>query len=805
LVTAYHVARACLFDLVDPDDPCFDKVEFVGTRRIGGKLYLDNGIDKSSARVRYRDMRRWPDNRPGNTDRQIRLKKQTAFGNSNEIPTDKYICYMPPQFWTKVGLKAMSMHRPVVGECISVTGYVAKQGRVMTARGAVRSVDSEEMTYVASTLPGWSGTPVSNRGAVYAVHSNARSAGPGSCNVGKLIGNLSPYILDRSESDIDYMVERGTIMMGGKEISLETEDYYLSGTKERAVYGIFADSTRVYLNDIDALASECAEKWGVDETEALDILEEYASGRMSRKRLNRHTSNRMENSTGLIVPEVPKTRRKRRKSIGKSSNPDVKSKIDGLPFSKVSQLSSLPVRPVENRNNLTEQQLERARALGYDEKAFSQPVLTVKTEETSFLNAYHKIQESKYKFHKQVVPTVLKMLKQYRFVPLSLEQMKDTKRLQRLLDTRVKGDSSPGRWYKTQGYSNNADLLRARPDFVKEVVENWDNSRELRYFNKDEPHKIIKIREGKLRGIYSFSLDKLVQDNSIFEPLLNQLEKPENFMATPLLFSWSHQAGGNAALLANNLKFDPNNQVVVSSDKKAHDTYVTGTSVEIIIKIIEGLAVHSDTELLAQWRKEARKSLDSAFGLSQIALSNGDVYRQNVKGFVKSGYLLTWFVNSLNQLIDHVEVLLRMGVPASEIVPNRKYKMLSFGDDAANVFPKTFPFQDYREKVNSITPIGDWQVHSESLDGFEFCSNVLVKVPGGWGMKPVRFTKHVMNYNVMDPKSRIQAVMSYLREYCYDEPRFNFWLSLFIDLEGDVSQVEDIQTYRNMREGLEIN
>jgi hypothetical protein len=832
LVTAYHVARAGLFDPTDPDHECFGSVEFVGTKRVGGKLYLDVGVDSNAKRIRYRDLKRWNDNRPDHTDKLRRLKEHTSFGNCNEIPTDKYICYMPPQFWSRMGLRTMSFQRPVVGECISVSGYSTSNARVMSAHGDVMSINEEEISYACTTHPGWSGSPVCNRGSVYAVHSCAKSTGKSGVNIGRTLWNILPYLARVEESELDFDVDTGTLMIGGRQLSLDAEDYWLSGTKERAVYGTFPDGKQVYLNDMDNLAVECAERWGIDELEATEILEEYCAGRMNRKRLNRHTGNQFENApvdiepvkkvkkvtssqrtaTGKDLPAVvaeKKTKKKKRKNNKQkmkepAETPETsvdEEAVETPAFVKIGSSRPIPVVPVSKQSNLTSEEIALAKENGYDAKAFQQPTLNAKNEEKSFVEAFKGLKESRHKYHKRCAAVVLAMIKKFKFV--INPDLRDPGRIKQIIDTRLKGKSSPGRWYKLQGYNTNSDLLAARPDFHEEVIQNWDVRRHLRYFNKNEPHKESKIKNGLLRGIYSCSVDELVRDNSIFNELLSKLEDEKNFLQTPMFFAWSHQAAGNAQALADYLDFDPNCEVAVSSDKARHDVHVTGTSVDMIVEIIRNLGVSPNEEIQRIWREEAERSIRSVFENCEVALSNGDIYRQSIKGIVKSGKLLTWFINTLNQLIDHVEALLTMGVPEKDIIENDLYRVAIFGDDAANIFPKNFDRNRYREIIHSITPIGDWHEHANSLEGFEFCSNVFVKIDGKWGMKPVRFTKHVMNYHVMDPKDRKQALQSYLRDYCYDIKRWNFWLQLYINAGYDVSDVSTPQEYRLAREGYE--
>jgi hypothetical protein len=255
-------------------------------------------------------------------------------------------------------------------------------------------------------------------------------------------------------------------------------------------------------------------------------------------------------------------------------------------------------------------------------------------------------------------------------------------------------------------------------------------------------------------------------------------------MKTPVLAGWSHMRAGNVRYLVKKMNMDFGKSVLASGDKKTHDINFNGTSAIISKEVLLELACPT-TDIALQWMQDANISLDSAFEGCSVVLSNGETYVQTRYGYMKSGVFVTFILNSFNQLITHIDVMYQMGANECEIMSD-EYKCVFFGDDSLNKFPIGFDVERYRKLVHDITPIGDWHVH-DSWEGVEFCSNHIVKHEGDYGMIPVRFTKHIMNLNVMDPKSIPDALLSYMREYCFDEKKFQYFADMYLNRNYDLS------------------
>jgi len=367
---------------------------------------------------------------------------------------------------------------------------------------------------------------------------------------------------------------------------------------------------------------------------------------------------------------------------------------------------------------------------------------------------------------------------------------------------------SPGRKYKDRDYTTVGQVLQNCEDFPKTVLDDWNHNKPLMYFNKVEPHKANKVAHGLLRPIWGADIRDTVRNHAIFENML--ISFSENFMASPIMYAWSSSTPGNINLLAKYLNLK-DGEFVASSDKENWDSNFNGNLMKISVEVMLDLAVahkkDKTKEFYKQWREDAQMACDQVFSSSETVLSDGNSYVQLIYGIMKSGFVCTYILNCIGNLVVHVETMLLCGHTPIEILSD-KFRLAISGDDALNKFPKDYDHENYFTKMRSFIKIKEVE-HFQTLEGAEFCSNKFVKYKGTWGMIPVRFTKHMINLNNADPEFIQETMTNLLNEYCFDEIRWDYLHSLAqrFSAEGKFS-IEEISSrdfFVMRRLGLELS
>lgn len=264
----------------------------------------------------------------------------------------------------------------------------------------------------------------------------------------------------------------------------------------------------------------------------------------------------------------------------------------------------------------------------------------------------------------------------------------------------------------------------------------------INLFIKDEPHKLSKISEGRLRLISGVSLIDGIVDRMLFGEFTDSVL--DSVGQTPVLIGWNPAFGGGKFLL---------NQFpdgVVSVDKSSWDWSVPGWLIDLWLRVI--LELYSS---YPAWYVALIKSrFILLFERAAFSVGGGESWEQGFKGVMKSGCFLTLILNSLGQLILHYIVAGRMGMSGKTGRP------WCVGDDT--VQNASFDFNVYGEHLKRLgfePKVGDKERFIEFVG---FLMDEERTVPAYW-------KKHLFLLKYMDEAVAVETLRSYSMLY-RDEP-----------------------------------
>lgn len=260
----------------------------------------------------------------------------------------------------------------------------------------------------------------------------------------------------------------------------------------------------------------------------------------------------------------------------------------------------------------------------------------------------------------------------------------------------------------------------------------------LNVFVKQEPHKLKKLVEGRVRLICAVSLIDTMLDRIIFGPMVTtQLSKVGH---TPCLVGWVPVLGGHR-FVRNYLRGNK----VLAVDKTAWDWSVKSWMVRAWIHFIESMVIQPPR----WWLHMSRTRITMLFRHAQFRFKDGMLVNQPLWGIMKSGCYLTLYLNSVSQSILHYVVMLRMGKSPYSCQP------LTFGDDTV----QTCNF-DHVAYLKHLAELGSYPKVETLGEHYSFV---------GWDFKPSTVIpsyteKHVFNilYGKMETKYELLDSLQYL-------------------------------------------
>lgn len=266
----------------------------------------------------------------------------------------------------------------------------------------------------------------------------------------------------------------------------------------------------------------------------------------------------------------------------------------------------------------------------------------------------------------------------------------------------------------------------------------------LRVFVKQEPHKIEKIEDGRMRLIQAVSLVDTMIDRILFGEMARKATAPQNVLTTPCTVGWSQMNGGWKLLRS---KYPHG---AVSIDRKAWDWTVRGWLVDFWERFL--ISLHPGAP--EWWQKAVRYRMTQLFREARFMFSDGVLIVQPEPGIMKSGCLLTLILNSVSQTILHVMAMSALGLDPMESLP------LSCGDDTIQSW-----FKDIDKYVEQLSKYCIVKEAERTTDYIEFVGFIFDNT----GFTPAYWAKHLFVLAHTDLSVLKDTLVSYMYNY-YNEP-----------------------------------
>lgn len=335
----------------------------------------------------------------------------------------------------------------------------------------------------------------------------------------------------------------------------------------------------------------------------------------------------------------------------------------------------------------------------------------------------------------------------------------------RVLDT-LEMSSSPGYPYMRRAPTN-AVLFRVDEDgnkdpdsvnyvweTVKSRISELSEADPIRFFVKQEPHKLKKLEAGRLRLISSVSVVDQIIDHMLFDPMNSLMVT--NWYFNPIKVGWSPLNGGWKA-------FPMGRRHAI--DKSAWDWTVQMWVFEMCLAIRIYLC-RTHGELREKWIRLATYRYMQLFDHPLFITSGGLLLRQQQQGVQKSGCVNTLADNSLAQWIVHCRVCIEHNVPTDD------EDMWVMGDDTSQ---SKLAHPDYLDWLGEYCIVKECQPVREFC-GFRYHGNTV---------EPLYKGKHAFNLLHLDPRNAGDVALSY--SLLYHRSVYRNWMrNLFESMKLEI-------------------
>jgi hypothetical protein len=428
---------------------------------------------------------------------------------------------------------------------------------------------------------------------------------------------------------------------------------------------------------------------------------------------------------------------------------------------------------------------EEIEKLGYVEGEQAYPDINPRVEETSLVRHLELFE----KRHKSVTqtPTQGEMDRVVNLLETMLSAnkyepkigYKSAENIVRIIDSSLVNErKSAGVPYQGQGMATNGDVLRkiGKTGLAEIVHKEWDAPLMLKVIQKAEAAKRKKLDSGMPRVVLCFPVHKMIKNQALFSDMLRV--SCENWKSSPIKYAFSPGNPGHIEHLARIFK-----DGVVECDKSNWDYNMFDYFYDIVARVIGRLAVQpadmSDEEF-EQYRYDVRKTVEEVRSGAQFCCTNGHVYKLNIGGIMKSGWLLTIFVNSICQIVLDVLIKMRLGW-TDEKVLDAGNVLVAGGDDTFQKFLEPVDLEQYKDEARKLGFELEFKTHTQ-FEGSEFFSNVFRKIDGVMGFIPVRITKHLEKLKRVKSADLSMALSSAMINYCWESRTFSFFERMYRDL-----------------------
>lgn len=282
---------------------------------------------------------------------------------------------------------------------------------------------------------------------------------------------------------------------------------------------------------------------------------------------------------------------------------------------------------------------------------------------------------------------------------------------------------------------------------VQQLIGELDQA-EL-YFNvfiKEEPHKMAKVESGRWRLIVGSPLHFQVLCHMLFDDFNDQ--QVEHCYFIPSQFGIKLNGGSWRQYRAQWTSKGYNTGL----DKSAWDWTVPGWKIAAALEFRKRMCYGVR---YVDWSVLASRVYDRMFKDPILILSDGTLLRQLFPGIMKSGFVNTISDNSAMQVLDHILVCSRLGIPY-EPLP------VAVGDDTLQCDWQVADVDAYRQ-LGAIIKSATFGLE---FVGCEFTSR---------GPVPVYLEKHLYKAcYIKDEEAMVQYLDAMMRYYVYSQ-HFSVW------------------------------
>lgn len=710
--------------------------------------HVANNISSSAANVYLASFVEIKNSGTWRVDRRCSKVSNDMFDLDNNLymhDADVFVARLDPKVWAKIGITKVKVKNSKYNLLVNAVGVqneilMSSSGSTKPGSGVV------ELHHTASTRKGFSGSPLFSGQAVVGLHV----AGSSGHNVAIRIENVLDGIKVTKESnmpdDFDHVVD---YKFKGRSVNFERygEDYVAYGDDGSVHYGVsesyYEKAKSPYQQFLD---------------EEDEVEPNYRRGR------------RYDDENAIIVGEV----------VLPLSN------YVELPSEKPIHGAKSPSPQPEVVAYLSNKEVELEK-LGYDKEKYKYPVITKDSQSVSLMKHLDLFGERVKSIstclteveRERVVHVVSSMISANRFeAPIGYKTKESLMSV--INSSLVKDSKSPGYPYQADGMPLNSAVL-ARfgvAGFADIAMQCWGSPYQNRVMIKGEPTKKSKLDAGMARIIAAQPLHKMVKDQAIFRKM--QETAVENWKESPLKYAFNPSTPGHIEHLVKCFK----GYSVYESDKTNWDYMFSKESFELCRDIILELPVKPigmTEEEFDQYRVDVKNAIDEVIYDGVYRCDDGRCFKSQYPGIMKSGWVLTIWVNSLAQVVVDTMIKVRMGLTNEQISSNA-YRIIAGGDDVLQTFPDGFDTEEYRRVAKTFGfDLAEFVKH-DTIDGAEFFSNTLYKRSGVWQYKPVRFTKHIAHMATVKKEDLAGCLASHMSNYCWDFEHFKFFENMYVSM-----------------------
>lgn len=263
----------------------------------------------------------------------------------------------------------------------------------------------------------------------------------------------------------------------------------------------------------------------------------------------------------------------------------------------------------------------------------------------------------------------------------------------------------------------------------------------IKLFVKQEPHKLEKLRDGRLRLISAVSVIDTMVDRMIFQDLFKEVVRRP--LSTPVAIGWTPLATG-ASFLRSYLRGE-----TFDTDKKHWDwTFPFWLLADCYTTLVDGAG-------FTWWkRKIAYQRFYMLYRHAVFSFPDGTLVSQKGDGIQKSGCYLTLLLNSMGQWLLHEHAQLELGI---------QVKFVAFGDDVTQESSAhNLDFVKFYESLG-------FRVKAAVNSDIEFCG---FHIYSASRFIPAYRKKHIfmLRHLTLNPEIAAQTLQSYQYIYWFDKP-----------------------------------